>query len=203
MLAFAMTGYDMGAETAPDSAGQNPRDALWSSLMAASQDGDRRAYDRLLREILPQIRAVCRARLRQPADVDDAVQDTLLSLHALRHTYDPQRPFRPWLNAIAERRAIDRLRRAGRTTGRESNIDDLAEGTGATQAVGTTRLEAEELRQAVAQLPESQRQALLLAKLQERPLREASEISGMSVGALKIATHRAVAALRAKLGGGR
>lgn len=201
MLAAALTGCRMTEETVASPA--SARDARWSALMAAAQDGDRRAYDSLLREILPQIRAVCRARLRQAADVDDAVQDTLLSLHALRHTYDPTRPFRPWLNAIAERRAIDRIRKAGRTTGRESNIDDLPEGAGATQAIGTSRLEAEELRRAVAELPESQRQALLLAKLQERPLKEASEISGMSVGALKIATHRAVAALRARIGGTR
>ena len=201
MYVAAMTGMRMAEDTATTA--RDARDARWSSLMAAAQDGDRSAYDSLLREILPQIRAVCRARLRQAADVDDAVQDTLLSLHALRHTYDPTRPFRPWLNAIAERRAIDRLRKFGRTTGRESNIDDLAEGTGATQAVGTSRLEAEELRRAVADLPESQRQALLLAKLQERPLKEAAEISGMSVGALKVATHRAVAALRARLGGPR
>lgn len=200
MLAVWMSGMSMTADTTPM---RDARDARWSMLMAAAQDGDRGAYNALLRDILPQIRAVCRARLRQPADVDDAVQDTLLSLHALRHTYDPARPFRPWLNSIAERRAIDRLRKMGRTSGRESNIEDLADGIGATPAVGTARLEAEELRRAVATLPESQRQAVLLAKLQERPLKEAAQISGMSVGALKIATHRAVAALRGKLGGGR
>ena len=190
------------AMTADNTPMRDARDARWSGLMAAAQDGDRAAYNTLLRDILPQIRAVCRARLRQAADVDDAVQDTLLSLHALRHTYDPARPFRPWLNSIAERRAIDRLRKMGRTSGRESNIEDLAEGVGATQAVGTSRLEAEELRRAVGTLPESQRQALLLAKLEERPLKEAAAISGMTVGALKIATHRAVAALRGRLGGG-
>lgn len=200
MLAVWISGMSMTADTTPM---RDARDARWSMLMAAAQDGDRGAYNALLRDILPQIRAVCRARLRQPADVDDAVQDTLLSLHALRHTYDPARPFRPWLNSIAERRAIDRLRKMGRTSGRESNIEDLADGIGATPAVGTARLEAEELRRAVATLPESQRQAVLLAKLQERPLKEAAQISGMSVGALKIATHRAVAALRGKLGGGR
>lgn len=200
MLTIVISDRMMTADSTPR---RDARDARWSALMAAAQDGDRVAYNALLRDILPQIRAVCRARLRQSADVDDAVQDTLLSLHALRHTYDPQRPFRPWLNSIAERRAIDRLRKMGRTTGRESHIDELPEGIGATPAVGTRRLEAEELRAAVAALPQSQRQALFLAKLEERPLKEAAGISGMSVGALKVATHRAVAALRSKLGGGR
>ena len=57
----------------------------------------------------------------------------------------------------------------------------------------------EPLRAAVAELPEAQRQALALAKLEDLPLAEASARSGMSVGALKVATHRAVKALRRRL----
>lgn len=197
MLTIAPDRIDMAAEPSAT----DMRDARWAAWMVAVQAGDARAYDRLLRECLPQIRAVVRMRVRNTADAEDAVQDTLLTLHALRHTYDPARPFKPWLNAIAERRAIDRLRRLSRHSRRESVLDDAPEqGTPAT-ATGTARLEAAELRAAVAELPESQRTALRLAKLEERPLQEAAAISGLSVGALKVATHRAVAALRAKLGG--
>ncbi|MBY0335907.1 MAG: RNA polymerase subunit sigma, partial [Acetobacteraceae bacterium] len=89
-----------------------PRDALWSGLMAAAQGGDAAAYERLLREVAPFLRAIARRRIADPAEVEDAVQDTLLTLHALRHTYDPARPLRPWLAAIAERRAVDRVRRS-------------------------------------------------------------------------------------------
>lgn len=196
------TGKRMpGATAAP--AVPDARDLRWSALMAAAQAGDARSYDRLLHEILPHIRSIARARLRGGAEVEDAVQETLLSLHALRHTYDPARPFRPWLNAVAERRAIDQLRRKGRRQGREEVLDDQPESQFATPATGTQRLEAEELRRAVADLPASQRQALLLAKLEQRPLKEAAAISGLSVGALKVATHRALAALRARLGGDR
>ena len=59
---------------------------------------------------------------------------------------------------------------------------------------------AAELRAAVAELPPSQQTALALAKLEDLPLAEASARSGMSVGALKVATHRAVKALRRRLG---
>jgi RNA polymerase sigma-70 factor (ECF subfamily) len=52
----------------------------------------------------------------------------------------------------------------------------------------------------VAALPQAQRTALGLAKLEDLPLAEASTRSGMSVGALKVATHRAVKALRKRLG---
>lgn len=108
---------------------------------------------------------------------------------------------RPWLAAIAERRAIDRLRRHGRRQGRETSIDAFGE-TLAAPAANTAeqRLEAARLREAVASLPPAQRTALALAKLEDLPLAEASARSGMSVAALKVATHRAVKTLRKRLG---
>ena len=75
--------------------------------MAAAQHHDRAASNALLLETLTHIRAVRRARLRQPADVGDALRETRLSVRALRHTYDAVRPLRPWLNSIADRCAID------------------------------------------------------------------------------------------------
>ncbi len=176
------------------------QEVRWGGLLAAAQGGDARAYDTLLREVTPRIRSLCRNRLRDTAEVEDAVQDTLLTLHALRHTYDPERPFGPWITTIATRRAIDRLRRHGRAGGRESNIDDLPESAAAVAPVAEERLAARNLRDAVAQLPESQRTALRLAKLEDLSLVEASARSGLSVGALKVATHRAMQTLRRRFG---
>jgi RNA polymerase sigma-70 factor (ECF subfamily) len=176
-------------------------DGEWEAWMAAAQGGDARAYDRLLRAILPFLRAVVRRRILDAAEAEDAVQDALLTIHQLRATYEPARPIRPWLAAIAERRAIDRLRRYGRRQGRETPIEAFGETLSAPQAnTAEQRLQAAELRQAVAALPQAQRTALGLAKLEDLPLAEASARSGMSVGALKVATHRAVRALRKRLG---
>ncbi len=181
---------------------RDARDTRWSALMAAAQGGDARAYDALLRETVPFLRAIARRRIADRAEAEDAVQDALLTLHALRHTYDPARPFRPWLAAIAERRAVDRLRRRGRTAGRESvALDDLPESLAAQDPVAERGIAARQLREAVAELPESQRTALRLAKLEDLPLAEASRRSGLSVGALKVATHRALSTLRKRLGG--
>jgi RNA polymerase sigma-70 factor, ECF subfamily len=173
----------------------------WEAWMVAAQAGDARAYDALLRAALPLLRSVARRRIRDAAEAEDAVQDALLTIHQLRHAYDPTRPIRPWLVAICERRAIDRLRRSGRRQGRETPIDDFGETLatpGANQ--GEARVAAAELRAAVAELPQAQRTALGLAKLEDLPLAEARARSGMSVGALKVATHRAVKALRKRLG---
>jgi RNA polymerase sigma-70 factor, ECF subfamily len=173
----------------------------WEAWMVAAQAGDARAYDRLLRAALPFLRSIARRRIADPAEAEDAVQDALLTVHQLRASYEPGRPIRPWLAAIAERRAIDRLRRRGRRQGRETPIEDFGE-TLATPAAneGEAKVASAELRAAVAALPQAQRTALGIAKLEDLPLAEASARSGMSVGALKVATHRAVKALRKRLG---
>ncbi len=174
------------------------RDARWSALMARAQDGDGRAYDTLLRECLPLLRAICRQRLREPAEVEDAVQDTLLTLHRVRNTYDPTRPFRPWIAAIAERRALDRGRGVARGLARHTELE-AADHIGV-DGGAETKLMSADLRAAVAELPASQRQALQLTKIEALSLAEASARSGMSMGALKVATHRAVQTLRRKFG---
>lgn len=184
-------------------------EAGWEGLMAAAQAGDARAYDALLRAALPFLRAVCRRRLGggpAAAETEDAVQDALLAVHRLRHTYDPARPLRPWLATIADRRAVDRLRRHGRRAGRETPLEPLAGALAAPPPAngwdhaGEERLAAAELRDAVGGLPAGQRRALTLTKLEGLSLAEASARSGVSAGALKVATHRAVRALRARLG---
>ena len=96
----------------------------WAILMAHAQSGDQDAYRRLLEEITPYVRSLAFTSHRDPADIEDSVQDVLLTVHAVRHTYDPTRPFGPWLVAIAHRRATDRLRRQGRTTARETPLTE-------------------------------------------------------------------------------
>ncbi|MBX9700391.1 MAG: RNA polymerase subunit sigma, partial [Acetobacteraceae bacterium] len=99
----------------------------WEARMAAAMAGDARAYDRLLRDILPLLRGIARRRIIDAAEAEDAVQDTLLTIHRLRHSYDPARPLRPWLVALCERRCVDRLRARGRLSARHSALDDCDE----------------------------------------------------------------------------
>ncbi|MCA3358694.1 MAG: RNA polymerase sigma factor [Roseomonas sp.] len=190
------------AAAAPDD--RDARDLRWSRLMAAAQAGDRRAYEDLLRECLPLLRQICRARLRDATEAEDAVQDTLLTIHRARASYDASRPFRPWLVAITERRALDRIRARGRRAGREAALDLAAElpaPEGSADAALDANRAAAQLRDAVQDLPQSQRTALGLTKLQDLTLQEASARSGMSIGAIKVATHRAVQTLRRRLTG--
>ena len=178
--------------------GERPAHGLdWSILMAHAQAGEREAYRRLLEEITPYVRSLAARCHRNPSDVEDSVQDVLLTVHAVRHTYDPTRPFGPWLVAITNRRIVDRLRRQRRFVLRETPLTDEHETFAAPEAnYDETISSARALREAVARLPAGQRDAVTLLKLQELSLKEAAAASGMSVGALKVATHRAMKKLR-------
>ncbi|HEX3984308.1 MAG TPA: sigma factor, partial [Acidisoma sp.] len=83
-------------------------------LMAAAQRGDAAAYRQVLQDCVPVITAAARRRGVAADQTEDVVQEVLITLHRARATYDPSRPFLPWLKAIADRRAIDSLRRSGR-----------------------------------------------------------------------------------------
>jgi RNA polymerase sigma factor (sigma-70 family) len=175
----------------------------WSRWMAAAQDGDRAAYERLLKDCLPFLRAIAGRYHRTTDRREDVVQDILLTLHRVRHTYDPARPFSHWLATIARRRSIDALRRRGRTEKIEV-FDEQAYETFSDPEANkemSARDEAPALKSAIAGLPEGQRQALELLKLRELSLAEASQLTGKSISALKVNVHRAIRALRTQLKG--
>jgi len=175
------------------------QDRAWALLMVAAQAGDGVAYDRLLRGVTPFIRALARRHCRNPSDLEELVQDTLLTLHRVRHTYDPGRPFSPWLAAIASRRSIDGLRRRLRLARYE--VADATAHETFVDAAANNDVEqlrsVEEVGDLLRLLPARQRQALEALKLKEMSLAEASVASGQSVGALKVNSHRALKALRA------
>ena len=186
-------------ESEPESPtnGARGRGLDWSILMARAQAGEQDAYRRLLEEITPYVRSLAARCHRSSSDVEDSVQDVLLTLHAIRHTYDPTRPFGPWLVAITHRRINDRLRRHGRSAARETPLTEAHETFAAPEAnYHESMSNARALRLAIERLPQSQRDAINLLKLQEMSLKEAATASGVSVAALKVATHRAMKNLR-------
>ncbi|MEK1931505.1 MAG: sigma-70 family RNA polymerase sigma factor [Pararhizobium sp.] len=183
----------------PDEETAASRDLDWTILMARAQDGDTIAYLRLLQEITPYLRSRVRRWHKDPWDVEDTVQDILLTLHSIRQTYDPSRPFGPWLAGIANRRAIDRLRRRGRQTRREAPLTPEHEAATTASDENDRVLDKHKLTEAIKVLPPIQQKAVDLLKLKEMSLKEASDITGLSVASLKMATHRALRSLRALL----
>src|SRR5262249_14827735 len=104
----ALQTIDAVSDLAEGSSRSASRDRHFASLMASAQDGDRAAYAELLTQVAPLLRRWIQSRRRfiQAADIEDLVQDTLLSVHAARATYDPGRPFLPWLMTIAHNRMV-------------------------------------------------------------------------------------------------
>jgi RNA polymerase sigma-70 factor (ECF subfamily) len=178
------------------------RESRWRTWMSAAQQGDSVAYESLLRELIPHLRAFVRRRLRDPAVVEDVVQNILLSVHKARHSWRSERPFGPWLHAIARNAVIDQARAGTRRRAREVSL--------AAEGVPEPSVEAElpvehalspELAGALAELPDAQRQAVQLIHIDGLSVAEAAEHAGVSPGALKVRAHRGYVALRARLGG--
>lgn len=179
-------------------------DAFLADLMRSAQNGDGAAYAELLGRVTPLARQAVWRRygFLQSSDLEDIVQEILLSLHAARATYDPARPFLPWLMGIARNRMADAARRHVRRSNRETTVERLPE-TFSDPETNTSEDaygDPEALRRAIDRLPASQRQAVELLKLREMSLKEAAAVTGMSIGALKVAVHRAVRSLRSVLG---
>jgi RNA polymerase sigma factor (sigma-70 family) len=178
-------------------------DQRLTALMLRAQKGDRVAYTQLLEEVTPLLRQAIRYRrsFLQQHDIEDLVQDVLLSLHVVRASYDPGRPFLPWLMGIANNRIADGARRYARRAVNETTVWRMPETfpRHQTNIFEESYGDPEALRQAIRGLPPGQRDAIEMLKLRELSLKEASAASGMSIGALKIAVHRAVKALRAML----
>jgi RNA polymerase sigma-70 factor (ECF subfamily) len=173
-----------------------PPEGEWPDLMRRAQDGDSAAYRLVLRAVLPAIRKVARRRIADAGLAEDAVQDTLLTLHRLRHTYDPARPLMPWVATIASSRSIDVLRRSGRA--RRFEVMDEAAMLSAPdpgdpgEAMGQER----EVARLLGLLPQRQRMMVEMVKLREMSLDDAADASMMSVSAVKSLLHRALVRLR-------
>lgn len=180
------------------------RDAQWSEWMAQAQDGDGVAYQSLLAAVLPLLRAIVGKRINDPDKGEDVVQDILMSMHRNRHTYDPKLPFRPWISTIAERRTVDALRKMYRQGAHEVLVDEypetfLSDETNTSLEDDLVFASGDDLNRALKTLPAGQRTAVELLKLREMSLKQASEVSGMSVAALKVAMHRALKNLQAEM----
>lgn len=182
----------------------NEHDRHLAAWMHAGRTGDGAAFENLVRASIPLIKSVARGQ-GVPADfVDDVVQETLLTVHRMRGTYDPDRPFTPWLRAIAQRRAIDILRRQVRTARREVHEPIAFENH--TDPAGNPEDAAVQVDRkgfigvAVASLPARQREAVEQLALNEKSFVEAAEQTGQSPRALSVSLHRALSTLRARFG---
>lgn len=166
--------------------------------MREANAGDPAAYRRLLTDLAPVLRAIARrglARTRLESDIEDVVQETLLAIHLKRHTWDETRPIGPWVRAIAHHKLVDALRRRGFRA--EVPVDDLADVLPA--PADDPERSVGHAEQYVNALPGRQKSVVRALTLDGATVRETARDLNMSEGAVRVALHRGLAALAAKV----
>src|SRR5215471_12924948 len=167
----------------------------WTMWMRAAMTGDAGAYRQLLVSLAPYVRAVARSRCRSlgaPEDeVEDLVQEVLLTIHLKRGTWDQSRPIGPWVAAIARNKLIDILRRRGRhiTVPIEAFADSLpAEDL-------TSDLSTRDIDKLLRHLKPQQREIVRSISLNGSSIRETADRLQMTEGAVRVTLHRALRTL--------
>ena len=169
-----------------------------AALVACVAAGDERAYRALLAAHLGPLNRYARRMLGDRDEADDVTQEVFVRLWTDAHRYRPETArLTTWLHRIAHNLCVDRQRRNGRV----SPVGDaLPEGEAPGpegDLAGAARVRR--VREAVAELPERQRSALVLCHYQGLGNREAAEIVGVSVEALESLLARARRTLRRAL----
>lgn len=166
----------------------------WTELMRAANRGDASAYQRVLAELAPVLRAIVSRGSScgsGSADVEDVVQDILLAIHLKRHTWDERRPLLPWVRAIARNKFVDNLRKRDRHV--RVPLDDIAERLADTRSFDDTS--GIDVSRMLATLKERQRQIVQAISIEGT---SASQLAGrlaMTEGAVRVALHRALHSL--------
>ncbi|MBA3591614.1 sigma-70 family RNA polymerase sigma factor, partial [Methylibium sp.] len=156
-----------------DSANHNDFESGLKPLWTRAQSGDETAYRQALIVIASRLRGYLRRRMQSlPDEVEDLVQETLLALHLQRGTYDPSLPVSAWVLAIARHKLVDLWRRRGRRDDLHETLDDVNES--ALVAVNEDGEAQRDLKKLLHELPEAQRQAILLTKVEGLSIAEAS-----------------------------
>ncbi len=165
-------------------------DTSIAALMARSQNGDDHAHEAVLRFCMRWLTRYFSGKIHVD-HVQDLVQETLISIHTKRASYDASRPFLPWLAAIARYRWIDRLRKVYRTefTGTNIEPDAIDPEDGIAAAISIERM--------MQMLPQKQQAAIMLVKLQGYSVAEAAMMTGLSESSIKMNILRGIRKLSA------
>ncbi|MBN7796159.1 sigma-70 family RNA polymerase sigma factor [Parahaliea mediterranea] len=169
-------------------------ESRWSRLMASAQRGDESDYRQLLEELSRAIHGFLLVRIGATHFTEDCVQECLVAIHCARHSYDPGRPFKPWLFAIVRHKAVDVLRRQGsyeRARARQRELLQVA----ALDADPGEYLTAGE-GQLLGKLVTGQREAITLTKIEGLSTAEAARVLNISESAVKVRVHRGLGRLK-------
>ena len=183
-------------------------DCTDEELLALFRQGTHEAFGAIVRRYEGELFGYLRRYLGDRDLADDVFQNTFLQLYTKIHQYEPGRPVKPWLYAIATNQAIDALRRQGRhqtvrlyPEGEENEGDTpqlltLLESRGAGPLEQLQDEERKQLiRASVEKLPDFLKQVVILAYYQGLKYKDVADTMGIPVGTVKSRLHTALCKL--------
>ncbi len=168
-----------------------------TELFRAGIAGNTALYNQFLQQISGILRRVLAKRLSSN-DIEDVVQEILISIHKARHTYDGQRPLMPWVMAIASFRINDYLRKVYKHGQNTVNVENIAEtlADDVTESYGDT----ESIDELLKDVPARQKRILTMMYVEGHTAKETGKQLEMNESAIKVAAHRAIKKIRDKVG---
>jgi RNA polymerase sigma-70 factor (ECF subfamily) len=165
--------------------------------MLGGLDGDSIAQAALLRALVPLLQSFYRRRLHgTEEDVQDLMQETLISVHTRRASYDRDRPFTAWLYAVARYRMIDYFRRQKLSIAIE-DVGDILIAEGFEEAL-TARLDVDSL---LNTLSPKQARAIRDTRIYGKTVAEAADGAGIGESDVKVSVHRGLKAIANRIRG--
>jgi RNA polymerase sigma-70 factor (ECF subfamily) len=173
-----------------------------NAAMERYASGNDAAFADVYDAVAPRIHGFLLRQTRDPVAADDLLQKTLLQMHRKRGTYVAGLSVLPWAYAIARRLCIDEFRRRKTDTlwsAHELADDHSLVGTAPDDEVGYRQL-LQLLETELRGLPETQRAAFELLRIEGLTHDQAAQVLGTTVNAVKLRAFRAYSAIRAVLG---
>lgn len=170
-------------------------------LVRRTLAGDRAAFDALVRRYQKNVYRIAQGVLRSASDAEDAVQEVFLRVYRYLPSFDPTRSFEGWLMAIAVNQARGlRQSRRGQAASLDPTGPAYAQSAAPRPSEPAHREIQEAALEALAGLPDRQRDAMLLFLNTDLTLDEIGAALGCSKGTVGAHLHRARIALRRALG---
>ncbi|WP_165491997.1 RNA polymerase sigma factor [Egibacter rhizosphaerae] len=173
----------------------DPRAATDEELVAGVTAGDRGAFDELVDRYADRVYGICYRYFRDADDAEDAAQETFVVVMRRADTFRGQAKFSTWLYRVATNVCNDLARKRSRRPATVP-LEDRHAGPDPEVEDALSRRELnDELRRALAELDDEQREAVVLHDVLGWPQRDIAERAGVAVGTVKSRVHRGHARL--------
>lgn len=157
------------------------------------------AFEALIKDIQPMIRAYVANRIKDTYHQENIAQDAIIKIYRMLDKYDGQRSFNPWLYTVLRNVLIDYIRKEKRRTSHECGVEDLAEKSPSPQPLANNLLHVQDLNRIWGLMSASEKEIIWLAKVEGRSLAEVAKMLNISLAAAKTRVSRALKELRVHL----